>query len=144
MQLGSENFTIEGWVNFNLKADWAIVSKGLEWSLNGDSNRWVWQVNAGTVPANAFVIAFVPTVGQWYHFACVRNGSTTTMYINGSSIGSGTSINITNSTGVVYVGRYALSTGYDLNGYINDLRITKGYARYTANFTPPTQAFPTQ
>jgi hypothetical protein len=66
------------------------------------------------------------------------------MYINGSSIGSGTSINITNSTGVVYVGRYALSTGYDLNGYINDLRITKGYARYTANFTPPTQAFPTQ
>jgi hypothetical protein len=143
LQLGSDNFTIDGW--FNLSAhvyqNWSICSKGSEWALFGDANRWVFQVNAAV---NPFVIAWTPVYNIWYHFACVRNGSTTTMYINGNSIGSGTSANITNSTGVLRVGRYGTDATYDINGYIQDLRITKGYARYTANFTAPTQAFPTQ
>jgi hypothetical protein len=143
LQLGSDNFTIDGW--FNLSAhvyqNWSICSKGSEWALIGDANRWCFQVNAAV---NPFVIAWTPVYNIWYHFACVRNGSTTTMYINGNSIGSGTSANITNSTGVLRVGRYGTDATYDINGYIDDLRITKGVARYTSNFTPPTQAFPTQ
>jgi hypothetical protein len=143
LQLGSDNFTIDGWFNLSahVNQNWSICSKGSEWALIGDANRWVFQVNAAV---NPFVIAWTPVYNIWYHFACVRNGSTTTMYINGNSIGSGTSANITNSTGVLRVGRYGTDATYDINGYIQDLRITKGVARYTSNFTPPTTAFPTQ
>jgi len=138
--VGSGNFTIEGWLNIASTTNWAIVNKVGEYALYGDANRWVFKINDGAT--NVFVIDWTPTFNIWYYFACVRNGSTTTMYINGTSIGSGTSVDCALTTGSIRVG-YVASQDIYLNGYIDDLRITKGLARYTANFTAPTEAFPT-
>jgi hypothetical protein len=77
----------------------------------------------------------------WYHIAYVRSGTTGTLYINGSSIGTWAD-NLNYVTNAMVIGRHT-GGGSDFNGYIDDLRITKGYARYTSNFTPPTAAFPT-
>ena len=78
---------------------------------------------------------------QWYHFAFVRSGSTVKLYINGTAdsttrTDSGTYLMGQSST--LTIG--ADGQGNDFRGYINDLRITNGLARYTTNFTPPTSA----
>ena len=83
------------------------------------------------------------TTGAWFYFAITRSSGNVNVYINGTLRASGSG-NTSNLTGTyIAVGGY-YSTSYLFNGYLQDLRVTKGYARYTANFTAPTAAFPTQ
>ena len=81
---------------------------------------------------------------QWYHIAVVRNGSTVTIYRDGISVGSGSdTVSHNPSTATTLMIGGGSATGFNnfyFNGYLDDLRITKGYARYTSNFTPPTFA----
>ena len=80
------------------------------------------------------------TTNTWYHIALVRDtGSALRIYSNGNLVATGTATNNYTRT-VMTIGANA-SSSEPLNGYIDDLRITKGIARYTANFTPPTAAF---
>jgi hypothetical protein len=83
------------------------------------------------------------TANTWAHLAVVSDGSTTKMYIDGVLKGtySGTTASSAALT-YVTVGANGDKSSV-LNGYIQDARITKGIARYTTNFTPPTAAFPT-
>jgi hypothetical protein len=88
------------------------------------------------------------TISQdaWIHVAvCRQTGTSGTLraFVNGTQIGSSVTANLRNltSTGPIIVGNTAAATN-PLKGYMDDVRITNGYARYTANFTPPTAAFP--
>ena len=76
----------------------------------------------------------------WTHLAVVCNNLATTIYINGVANGTGTLASASIEP-LTRIGN-AVFSDYDLDGYIDDLRITKGVARYTANFTPPTAPFP--
>jgi Concanavalin A-like lectin/glucanases superfamily len=80
----------------------------------------------------------------WTHIAICRSGSSMRLFVGGTQSGS-TLTNTTNfigSTNRPAIGGFGGFTNDPLNGYIDDLRITKGVARYTANFTAPTAAFP--
>jgi hypothetical protein len=85
--------------------------------------------------------AIIP--GRWQHLALVRTGNLFTIYIDGVSraTGSTSSASTLYSTSGWFVGGAAT---YYLNGYIDDLRVTKGVARYFTTFTPPQQALPRQ
>lgn len=142
-------FTVECWFYTTSTAAQRIAGK---W--NGTSNvAWILVVNPGgsqiqwatgnngTFQATFSYTATVST-STWHHIAVTRSGTTIRAFLNGVQVGSSStsSANLTApNTNALTIGQ-AESTGY-VTGYIDDLRITR-VARYTANFTPPTAAFP--
>jgi hypothetical protein len=82
------------------------------------------------------------STGAWHHLAVSWDGSTYRMFVNGNKISESASTTPpTNVSGVLRFGNYVANADYDLNGYIDEIRITLGQALYIANFIPPTQAF---
>ena len=80
--------------------------------------------------------------GAWYHIALTRASGTARLFVNGTQIATISNSSDVTATNLAVGGYY--DTNQLLNGYIDDLRITKGYARYTANFSVPTAAFALQ
>ena len=94
------------------------------------------------VATPTLVASSTNSLNTWYHLALVRNGTNLVMYRDGISVASRTitsSITFDWGKGGVRVGggNWDAAQSY-FNGYIQDLRVTRGYARYTANFTAPT------
>jgi hypothetical protein len=86
------------------------------------------------------------TTGIWYHIATVRSGSNLSVYKDGTSIISvavGSFLETTTQKPLTIGNSFqGGSFNIGLDGYIDELRITKHIARYTSNFTPPTAPFP--
>ena len=157
IEFGSGDFTIETWVRFA-----ALPSSGAYYTLvskwdNSTQKSYLWYVyNAsgtyqlyftyttnGSTNINP-VATITPSINTWYHYAVSRSGANLRMFIDGTQVGSTYNI----ATDTIFGGTYPLQVGAStgantLNGYMQDVRVTKGYARYTANFTAPTAAFPT-
>jgi hypothetical protein len=157
---GTGDFTVELWFNSSsFAAQRGLVSTGGYYTA-GMNGNWNLRVT------NSSTIAFAQYNGQsdaqggwdfpipapvtpllintWYHLALVKRNNTVSVYING--VASGTTYNNTSSVSdggvsTVFIGHNGFDS--DWYGYIDDLRITKGLARYTANFTPPTAPLPT-
>jgi len=85
------------------------------------------------------VSSVTPPANVWSHVAAVYNGTTINLYLNGVSVLS-TAVGNTDYDSSIYIGGQPANGEYFI-GYIDDLRITKGIARYTSNFTPPTEQF---
>jgi hypothetical protein len=144
---GSGDFTIEFWLNINSNNVTQAITDPR--SSDNDNVPLVWvQGYSGVVyyyagGANKIVGTTQLATGQWYHVALARNGSTTTLYLDGSSEGSFTDNLTYIQPTTLKIGQRYTGTAFNLDGYLDDFRITKGLARYTANFTPPTAEFPT-
>jgi hypothetical protein len=81
---------------------------------------------------------------NWHHIALARSGSNTKLFVDGVQDGStfSGSEDLTNAANLC-IGAYLPATNGRFNGYLDEIRISKGIARWTANFTPPTSEYGT-
>jgi hypothetical protein len=84
----------------------------------------------------------VVTANAWHHVACTRKGSTFTIWLDGVSVATGTLAGaLFATTNPFSLGALSSIAEFSLNGYLDEVRLTKGVARYTAAFTPPAAPF---
>ena len=151
---GSGNFTIDCWIRLNsIPDDIDFCSHRQD-----ETHRWYfgYQKNAqkliffneGTnLNVNASTGGAL-NIDTWYHLAVVRANGIINFYLNGTQLTNGTNINasssINNNSGLLYIGYYGEYDYAYISGYIDELRISKGIARWTSTFTPLTSAYNSQ
>jgi hypothetical protein len=162
-QFGTGNFTVETWVRFNSTTGTIpILVNGLgiaggspayecNWSVLFITNSIYFTKFVSGVQTD-FIFTWIPSINTWYHLSITRSGTSIRAFIDGVQIGStqtsslsfsGATLNPGFSVGRLLTGGGGSVSNF-LNGYLDDIRITKGIARYTSNFTPPTTQFPDQ
>lgn len=149
------NFTIDCWLRFNT----IEITQHFCGGYIDDNNRWFLGMDGDTTTVYFFVVlassaiiningAWSPSANTWYHLAVVRgwsgNANDYAITVNGSSVATGTD----DSTFPDYASLFAVGTGGAtggfvsyFDGWIDEFRVSKGIARWTANFTSPVSAY---
>ena len=142
---GTGDFTFEFWMwqpTYVASAEGAFLSG----SASGSSD-FVWYQNTFRFGRNSVAwdttsssLSPLDTPRQWYHIAFVKTSGTAKIFVNGVAVASAANSNAYGSQGgTVYIGRSSDgSRGFV--GMMSNIRIVKGTAVYTSNFTPPTSA----
>jgi hypothetical protein len=154
---GTGDFTIDFWfrpgatvVQYDTFLGQFVDANNL-WKLDTATNVSTYGLRFTCTSGGSVVCDYVSgdltyTVGTWYHIAVVRNGTSLLIFKDGTSV----SLTVNNAISTdampnlaadLTVGLDAINAGRDINGHIDELRISKGIARWTSNFTPPTSAY---
>jgi len=146
LSFGTGDFTIEMWINpSSIPASDRVI---MDTRSSGSDSGYTPYINGGTLKiyssaADRITSTSTIAANVWSHIAFVRASGTLAIYING--VQSGTAAYTGSMT---CPGRITIAAGFDnaanYSGFIDDLRVTKGVARYFTNFTPPQQALPRQ
>jgi len=146
---GSSDFTIDAWVRFT-----DTGARNILVGRTTDANSYFyWQLKTGINGSRFadynsgynFDFETSPSfsINTWYHVAITRSGNDFRMFVDGTQVGS--TYNNSNAfvtrTVTFDVGAMTQNSAYVMHGWIDELRISKGIARWISNFTPPTEAY---
>jgi len=145
---GSGDFTVDMWINastFTNVSYPALFSQFLDDNnflalyFAHPGHMYLWGRNAGSAYSTLDVTDAWST-DTWYHVALVRNGTSTLFFRDGVLLASVTeSWTVSDLSAPFYVGWWGYAGNYGFEGYIDEFRVTKGTALWTAAFTPPTR-----
>ncbi len=141
---GTGDFTIDFQLYINALAD------GTTETIIGNDIWYVYISRSGSTVSLGFngggasgVAAGTTTelIGSWHHFCVARSSGTMKYFVDGVVKLSEAVGNLTDGTIALNIGRRGNNNDQFVNGWIDELRISKGIARWTANFTPPTTEY---
>jgi hypothetical protein len=158
--LGTTNaspWTVECWVRWNTltSANRGIMGKGSgtpnnEWTLTGSST--IGELAFGiSLDGTSFGVLVTTsgasmTTGVWYHLCADKDATgKIRVYVDGVMLGSSTPADsaMVNRAADFVIGAQITTGTVDMDGWVDEVRITKGVARYATDtsFTVPTAAF---
>ena len=145
---GTGDFTIELWANCGgYGSSPYLFDFRTDGSDTGTTNKVVWYVPSSsgkptfwTNGSSRIVADNIIALDSWVHLALVRSSGTTKMYINGSVQSSTYSDTTDYGDGgsPLIIGQREGTTSQSWPGFISNVRVVKGTAVYTSNFTPST------
>jgi len=156
--LSSGDFTMECWARFDTNQDSLLLANRGNSGSNTNNGFGLMRYSSATLSGQVYMFWYAGgwnylnntqgtrtaiTENVWYHIAVTRSGNTWKLFLNGTVEDTVTSSsNMTNGVnGSLDIGILQYSpTYYPMAGWMDDVRVTKGVARYTSNFTPPTTA----
>lgn len=153
---GAGDFTIEAFIRFNSVAGNHIIAS--HYKSVGSERAWTFIFNGSTPQLNfnystngsnnaAIVASWSPSVDTWYHVAVDRDASNDLrLYASGTGVLNTLNIGATvlydaGATALLEIGSRDQSGPY-LNGWADEVRITKGVARFAGTYVEPTEKFP--
>ena len=136
---GSGDFTIDMWINRANTAQNKRLITNQDIPTGHGFNLYISPTNQivlGDTGINTGQVVTSEAIADtWTHFAAVGYNNTITLYINGVAKGNQTYTALSTPVVGLQIGRVASQVEYDMNGYIDELRISKGIARWTSNFS---------
>lgn len=150
--LGTSDFTVEAWINITTPGQFqgifstVPVATGIGFGIQILNTGFVVAgIGNGNSSNNASSLAAI-SANTWYHVAAVRSGSNLMLFVDGV-LQNTTAISVggVNISSGARIGRYYVdgTDQYNTTGYIDDLRVTVGVARYVASFKVPTNKLAT-
>lgn len=144
---GNQDFTVECWAYATeMPAVYYQAPMGNWYSSTGGcfflrpNGVMSWHSGSQQVASGAGVIQ----VAKWHHLAYARKNGVGRLFVDGVKVGP----DLADSTDFTWTQAWRIGGNRVASdwwrGFVDEVRITKGIARYTENFTPPTKAFPNQ
>jgi hypothetical protein len=152
-EMGSGDYTVELWMNasadvsntglvfkgtYQIGANW-IPGFGIR-RMDGSTLRFYFNTTSSNATEQYADANIATNLNTWYHIAMVKVGSTGYGFVNGQLVATRLNVSaISDSSSGITIGNFPYSLANSpFSGYISNLRIVKGTALYTSNFTPST------